>query len=149
MVSLGRRGLPRVAARESYRPISIGLRRASAVIVWTTLALSSRVFAQPQTFYLCESNVAEVSTSRSGQRFLVTVRLTEVGTEHWAAFTTEHVARQVRVHAGSVLLIEAQVQTPITSGLLEIARPDSVSAEDVRQVVEGAPETPCGADPSG
>ena len=107
------------------------------------------MLVQPPTFYLCEANVADISTSRSDERFLVTVRLTDVGTEQWVAFTTGHISRQVHVNVGSVLLIEAEIRTPITSGLLEIARVDRASAEDVREAIADALASPCGADPSG
>ena len=110
--------------------------------------MTAQESAESPTFHLCEASIAEVAVRQSGERFLVTVHLTEVGTEHWAAFTTEHVARQVRVNVGSVLLIEAQVRTPITSGLIDVTRSDRVSAEDVREIIEGAPKAPCGADAS-
>lgn len=85
----------------------------------------------------------------SGDRFMVTVRLTEPASTEWTALTTQQVARRVQVRVGSVVLVEAQVQTPILSGVIEIARPDQVSAEALRTVVQDAPESPCGADEAG
>ena len=80
-------------ARTLQSSVFVGL--ASAVLVGTTVAVSAHVLVQPPTFYLCEANVADISTRRSDERFLVTFRLTEVGTEQWAAFTTERVTHQV------------------------------------------------------
>ena len=139
--------MSQTTARTLHSSVLVGL--ASAVLVGTTLAVNAHVLVQPPTFYLCEANVADISTRRSDERFLVTVRLTKVGTEQWAAFTTERVTHQVQVNVGPVLLIEAEIRTPITSGLLEIARVDRASAEDVREAIVDAPEYPCGAYPSG
>ena len=127
----------------------VGLALASVVPGWTAAPLVAQEAAQLPTFQLCKDNVAEVSARQVDERFLVTVRLTDAGTEHWAAFTTEYLARQVRVKVGTVPLVEAQVRTPISSGLVEIARPDSESAEALREAIEAAPESPCGADGSG
>jgi preprotein translocase subunit SecD len=130
--------MPRVS-----RLACVVLAVASVVIGLTTVV--AQELPQSPTYYLCAENVAEVSARESGGQFLITVRLTEAATKQWTAFTIEYVARHVRVMVASVLLVEAEVRTPITSGLIEIARPDSASAEELRQAIEGAPEEPCGS----
>ena len=100
----------------------------------------------PPTFFVCALQVQDITLRSSGDRFIVTVQLTEAASTEWAAFTTEQVARLVQVRVGSVVLVEAEVQTPVESGLIEVARPDRVSAEAARTAVQGAPESPCGAD---
>ena len=100
--------------------------------------------------FLCVGpQVDDLGLHPSGDRFIVTVQLTEAASREWAAFTTHQVARRVQVKLGSHVLVEARVQTPIESGVLEIARPDQVSAEALRTVIQGAPESPCGADGRG
>lgn len=132
----------------AYRATSLlclSLTLTCVVTAWTAMTVMAQESGQPPTFYLCEGNIAEVSARQADERFLLTVRLTEAGTEHWAAFTTEHLARHVRVKVGSVLLVEAQIQATIPSGLIEIARSDSGSAETLREATEAAPASPCGA----
>ena len=75
--------------------------------------------------------------------------MTQAASTEWAAFTTDQVAGRVQIKVGSVVLVEAQVQTSVESGLIEMARPDRVSAEALRTLVQGAPESPCGADGRG
>ena len=96
--------------RTLHSSVFVGL--ASTALVGSTLAMGAHVLVQPPTFYLCEANVADISTRRSDERFLVTVRLTDVGTEQWVAFTTEHITDQVHVNVGSVLLIKRRSECP-------------------------------------
>lgn len=98
------------------------------------------------TFSVCASQVEQVAVSARDDRFVVTIQLTPKASEEWAALTREELGRFVRVKVGSVLLVEAEVRTPVASGLIEVARMDRGSAEDLRTIVRGAPESPCGAD---
>lgn len=98
---------------------------------------------------MCAPQVEDTTLRSSGDRFIVTVQLTDAASRAWAAFTAQRVAQRVQVRVGSVVLVEAEVQTPIESGVIEIARLDQESAEALRTVIQEAPESPCGADRPG
>ena len=100
----------------------------------------------PATFSVCASQVEDVTLRSSGDQFLVTVRLTQEASDDWAAFTTAQLARLVHVKVGTALLVEAEVRAPVSSGLIEVARPDRASAEESHAAVRAAPESPCGTE---
>jgi hypothetical protein len=114
------------------------------VLLWGTGVGVAQDPGEPTVFSLCESQVEDVTLRTSGDQLLVTIQLTRDASDEWEAFTTEHLARTVQVKAGSAMLVEAQVRTPVESGLVEIARPDRASAEGLMAVIRAAPESPCG-----
>ena len=115
-------------------------------LLWVTGTGVAQDPGEPTVFSVCGSQVQGVTLRVSGNQFLVTIQLAQDASDDWEAFTTEHLAHLVQVKAGSVLLVEAQLRTPVPSGLIEIARPDRASAEDLHAVVQAAPESPCGAE---
>lgn len=86
------------------------------------------------TFSVCASQVEQVAVRARDDRFVVTIQLTPKASEEWAALTREELGRFVQVKVDSVLLVEAEVRTPVASGLIEVARMDRGSAEDLQTI---------------
>jgi hypothetical protein len=119
---------------------------ASAALLGAHPIIGAQDAAARATFSVCASQVEQVAIRARDDRFVVTIQLTPKASEEWAALTREQLTHPVRVKVGSVLLVEAEVRTPVASGLIEVARTDRGSAEDLQSIVQAAPESPCGAD---
>ena len=119
--------------------------RVFILLLFVGATSSSARCETPLRYALCINNVKNIEAVSQGDLYSLRIALTASAAENLYRLTKDNIGKTLDIIFGDVLVSGADIEAPISTGLIRSIPATREGADSLRQsILDGSNKTPCG-----